>query len=195
MEDYKNDPKNKGLSKPGDDRTPPHRWMGCLNYNDPVNGVITLPSEYLMRCLMGGAAQVPTGKGKGTYKSLSQSGLLCSDLHWPLLIDGKPIKMSEVRKLKDLSTFGEHLHAVRDLGFDLLVKRARIGAAKHVRVRPVFKNWTAEGEVTVLEDALIKKPILEQFFELGGKFRGLGDWRPGAPTPGNYGMFRAVVEG
>ena len=38
MEDWKNDPMNKAVSKAGDDRTPPYRWIGCLNYDDPEEG-------------------------------------------------------------------------------------------------------------------------------------------------------------
>jgi hypothetical protein len=192
---WRGDPKNKGLSKAGDDRTPPFSWMGCLNYSHAETGFLAVPGEYLAKALMGGAAGVPTGRGKATFKSLSQSGLLCGNSPWPLLVDGKKIQMSEIRKLRDLATFGEHLQAVRGMGFDLLVKRARIGQQKHIRVRPIFHRWSTEGEILVLEDQLIKRPILEQFLELGGRLKGLGDWRPGAPTPGNFGMFKAVVEG
>src|SRR6516164_8996576 len=31
MEEWKNEPSNKAASKAGDDRTPPWRWIGCLN--------------------------------------------------------------------------------------------------------------------------------------------------------------------
>jgi len=38
------------------------------------------------RSIMGGAAEVPTGKGQKTFKAQSQSSLLCRDFHWPLLV-------------------------------------------------------------------------------------------------------------
>src|SRR6185503_2282315 len=96
MEEWKNNPDNRAKSKAGDDRTPPWRWIGCLNYNDPKAGVVTIPSEYIMRSIMGGGAEVPTGKGKKTFKAQSQSGLLCSEFHWPLLVSGKEIPMKAV---------------------------------------------------------------------------------------------------
>jgi len=68
MEDWKNNPKNKAMSKAGEDRTPPWRWIGCLNYDDPKTGVVTLPSEYIMASVMGGAAQVPTRQGQGNVQ-------------------------------------------------------------------------------------------------------------------------------
>ena len=98
MDEWKNDPGNKGKSKPGDDRTPPFRWIGCLNYDDPKTGVVTIPSVYIMRCIMGGAAEVPTGKGQKTFKSQSQSGILSTQFQWPLLIRGKPVHMSAIRR-------------------------------------------------------------------------------------------------
>ncbi|MDP9113885.1 MAG: hypothetical protein M3O20_09395 [Acidobacteriota bacterium] len=192
MEAWKNDPKNKAMSKAGDDRTPPWRWIGCLNYDDPKTGIVTVPSEYIMRCMMGGAAQVPTGKGKGTFKAQSQSGLLCSEFHWPLLINGKEIQMSAINQLMNLETFQEHVEAARDLGFSLFTKRAKIGTSKHIRVRPRFDNWSTAGEIVIVDDQ-ISKTVLQQILDISGRLKGLGDWRPGAPTPGPFGMFTAEV--
>jgi hypothetical protein len=193
MEAWKNNPKNKAMSKAGDDRTPPWRWIGCLNYDDPKKGVITIPSEYIMASMMGGATQVPTGKGKGTFKAQSQSGLLCSDFHWPLLIHGKTVSMADILKLRELETFKEHRDAVAKLGFSLFVKRAKIGNAKHVRVRPKFDNWSATGQIHIV-DPQITKETLGTILEIAGRLKGLGDWRPGAPQkPGPWGMYTATV--
>lgn len=192
MEEWKNDPDNKALSKAGDDRTPPWRWIGCLNFDDPKTGVVTLPSEYIMRCIMGGAAEVPVGKGKKTYKAQSQSGLLCSEFHWPLLINGKPIQMQDVNDVRKLKTFKQQAAAVQDLGFSLFVKRAKVGASKHVRVRPLFENWGAEGELLILDEQ-ITRPILQKILSIAGTLKGLGDWRPGGPTPGPFGTFEAAI--
>ncbi len=192
MERWKNDAANKAKSKAGDDRTPPWRWVGCLNYDDPKTGVVTIPSEYIMRSIMGGAAEVPTGKGKKTFKSQSQSGLLCSEFFWPLMVDGKTIPMKEINSVMELKTFEENCQKAESLGFSLFTKRAKIGQSKHIRVRPRFDNWSAIGEI-VITDEQITFPILRTILEYAGKFKGLGDWRPGAPTPGPFGMFTAVV--
>ena len=193
MEAWRNVPANKALSKAGDDRTPAWRWLGCLNYDDPKGGVVTIPSEYIMRCIMGGAAMTPTGKGKGTYKSLSQSGLLCADFHWPLLVGGKPVKMADVNVCLSVDSFADQKQLAESLGFSLFVKRAKIGASKHIRVRPRFDEWSTTGQI-IITDKAINRETLATILELSGRLKGLGDWRPGAPTPGPFGTFKAVVE-
>jgi hypothetical protein len=192
MEEWKNDPKNKANSKAGDDRTPPWRWIGCLNFDDPKKGVVTLPSEYIMRSIMAGAAEVPTGKGKKTYKAQSQSGLLCKDFHWPLLINGNPISMHDIQELRKLPKFKDQAEAVQELGFSLFVKRAKIGSSKHIRVRPRFDTWSASGEI-LITDEQITKQVLSTILDISGRLKGLGDWRPGCATPGPWGMFSAEV--
>ena len=187
MEAWKNDPANKGKSKPGDDRTPPGRWIGCLNYDDPKNGVVTIPSEYIMRCAMGGAAEVPTGKGQKTFKSQSQSGILSTQFHWPLLVRGKKIRMADIQAIMDLP-FREQMEAVEELGFSLFVKRAAIGGKKHIRVRPRFDAWSTAGELTVIDDAITDK-VLTNILDISGRLKGMGDWRPSAKTPGPFGTF------
>ena len=193
MEEWKNDADNKAKSKAGDDRTPPWRWIGCLNYDNEQSGVVTIPSEYIMRSIMGGAAAVPTGRGKGTYKSLSQSGLICSDFHWPLSVNGKTISMGDIQKLRKLKTFKEHQAAARDLGFELFLKRAKIGASKHVRVRPRFDTWQCRGEIIITDDSISRK-ILGEILRIAGRTKGLGDWRPGSPTPGQFGTYEAELD-
>jgi hypothetical protein len=64
MDAWKNDANNKAKSKAGDDRTPPWRWLGCLTCTEPNTGVIALPSEYIMSCLLSGGAEVPTYRWK-----------------------------------------------------------------------------------------------------------------------------------
>jgi len=190
MEEWKNDPKNKKLSKPGDDRTPPWRWIGCLNHDGKV---LTMPSEYIMRTIMEGATQVPTGKGQKTFKAQSQSGLLCQDFHWPLLVRGKTVSFGDVSALiDDEIKFRDQIEQVRTFGFELFIKRAKIGQSKHIRVRPRFEEWSCSGIITII-DSQITMELLQQFLEIAGQYKGLGDWRPGAKTPGPFGMFTAQV--
>lgn len=192
MEEWKNNPSNKRKSKAGDDRTPPWRWIGCLNWDDPKTGVVTIPSEYIMRSIMSGAAQVPTGKGQKTFKAQSQSGLMCAEYHWPLRVNGAPIQMKDIAECRNLETFKEQAELAEMLGFSLFVKRAAIGSSKHIRVRPRFDNWTAEGQIIIL-DSQITKQKLTEILDISGRFVGLGDWRPGGKTPGPWGMFGAEI--
>jgi hypothetical protein len=192
MEEWKDDPAHKGKSKPGDDRTPPYRWIGCLNYDDPKAGKVTIPSEYIMSCLMDGAAQVPTGKGRSTFKSQSQSGIVPLDFQWEFRSNGKQVQMGEINELRNLPTFKEHVEAALDLGFMLFVKRVKIKDNKHIRVRPRFNEWSASGEVMVVDD-LITDKVLTNILDIAGRLKGLGDWRPSAPKrPGPFGTFKAT---
>lgn len=189
MDAWKNDPKNKKNSKAGDDRTPPWRWIGCLNTD---GNTITIPSEYVMRCIMEGAAQVPTGRKQETFKSRSQSGLVCEEFHWPLLIGGQTVAIKDIGKMREVELFSEHVAKVQEFGFSLFVKRAKIGTSKHIRVRPRFDSWGTEGRIISTDDQ-INKPILESILGVAGRFKGLGDWRPGSKTPGPFGTFTAEV--
>jgi hypothetical protein len=192
MELWKNNPKNKGASKAGDDRTPAWRWIGCLNSDDPANGVVTIPSEYVMRSIMGGASQVLM-KGKTTFKALSQSGIICEDFHWPLMVHKKPVKMGDIQVLRDFESFREHTEAVRELGFSLFVKRAAVGSSKHIRVRPRFDDWSSVGTLLVIEKQITRE-VLMQMLDIAGRTKGLGDWRPGGKTPGPWGTYEADVQ-
>lgn len=191
MDEWRKDPANKAASKAGDDRTPAWRWIGSLNTDGEI---VTIPSEYLMRCMMEGGAQVPTGKGQKTFKAQSQSGLLCPEFHWPLQVNGSgsTISMADIDALKTKLHFIEHNEGVKKLGFNLFTKRAKVGQSKHIRVRPRFDQWSTEGQVTIIDDAITPK-ILQQILDIAGRYKGLGDWRPGGRTPGQFGMFEASV--
>src|SRR5262245_60226289 len=175
---WEKDPRNKGKSIPGDDRSPAFRWIGCL-YHD--GEFVTIPSANLMSCIRGGATMIPVPGGKGgkTFKSQSQSGLLIPEYHWIFKINEKPIAMSDINTLTEVESFADHESLVRDLGFDLFVIRAPIGQSKHVRVRPRFDNWSISGTITILDTAFTLD-ILRTVLEYSGRYRGLGDWRPGA---------------
>lgn len=191
MERWKNDPKNKKNSRAGDDRSPAFRWLGCLHH-DGEN--LVLPAEMLMPCLMLGATHVlvPGGRSGKTFKAQSQSGIMPSNYFWPLLVNGKRVPVEPLFALKDEASFEVHKETAKSLGFELFVKRAKIGTNKHVRVRPRFHQWAVRCELTVIDDQITKE-ILEQILHYAGRYKGLGDWRPSSKTPGVHGTFRAKV--
>ena len=193
MEDWKNDPANKKSSKAGDDRSPAWRWLGSV-YHD--GKVVSMPQANIMRAIMEGGAMVPVPGGKSgkTFKSQTQSGMMCVEPFWPININGETIAWSDIEVLQAEESFKAHRDAARELGFDLLVKRAKIGASKHVRVRPEFAaGWQARGTLAVWDDQ-ITDTTLGQILEYSGQYKGLGDWRPGGKTPGPYGMFEAAIK-
>jgi hypothetical protein len=181
--------KNKVNSKAGDDRTPPFRWLGSL-YHDGKHVVV--PSDNIMAALMKGGTLQPTGKGQKTFKAQTQSGIMAPDLFWPVLVDGHPIPVAELLLDFEKRTFDEWNDLVTTLGFMLYVKRARIGKAKHVRVRPRFNRWTLRGSLIVTDEAITTQ-VLQDIGTLAGQYAGLCDWRPSSQTPGPYGMFEFSV--
>lgn len=193
MEIWKNDPANKKISRAGDDRTPAWRWIGCC-YHDGVQLVI--PQSNIMRSIMEGGAMVPVPGGRSgkTFKSQTQSGMMCAEASWPLMTrDGIIVTWSDVDQLKNESDFSSCRDKVRALGFDLLVKRAKIGTSKHIRVRPEFAaGWSISGHLNVWDEQITEQ-VLKDILDYAGQYKGLGDWRPGGKTPGPYGMFEAVI--
>jgi len=174
--------------KAGDDRCPPHTWKG-YTYNDGEH--IAIPHDNLRSCLMKAGARVEL-QGKKTYKELTQCAILFDDLYIDFFVDGKKIPWKPVEAIS--GTFAEQCATARSLGFRLFAKRAAVGQAKHIRVRPRFENWTAQGTFTVVDEQM-KLEVLKKIWQIGGLYIGLLDWRPGSPkSPGPYGRFSVEVE-
>jgi hypothetical protein len=193
MDQWKNDPNNKKTSKAGDDRTPAWRWLGCCYHDDEV---LTVPQANIMRSLMEGGAMVPVPGGRSgkTYKSQTQSGMMSATPYWDLLIGGATVAWADIKALKDEDSFATQREMVRALGFDLMVKRAKIGSSKHIRVRPEFPaGWQLSGQLAVWDEQITDQ-ALGQILEYAGQYKGLCDWRPGGRTPGPYGTFEAEIK-
>lgn len=191
MKKYERDPANKKLTTPGDDRTPAWRWIGYMYFD---GGKAVIPSDNLMTLLREGGSKCPTGKKGGTYKRQTQSGIVVNEIGWPLLGSKGEILQSEVEKFIEVSDFSAHETRAKELGFELFVKRAKIGDAKHIRVRPSFSQWSCAGTLTVFDET-IDTPVLTDILNYGGRFAGLCDWRPSSPkSPGPHGTFTVKVK-
>lgn len=184
------EPNNKKNSTPGDDRSPAFTWLG---YAYSHAGVFCIPSDNLMTMLREGGGKCPTGKRQETFKRHTQSGLLVNEIGWPLLINGGTVPWAPFEAMLENNNYAEHEALAKSYGFELFAKRAKIGAAKHVRVRPRFRDWSAVGTITVFED-LITTEALQNILTHAGTYCGLGDWRPSSPkSPGSFGRFTAQV--
>lgn len=190
---WRKDPANKEHSVSGDDRSPAWTWIGYLYHDGEVLGVA---ADNIMTMLREGGAKVRTGTGKETYKKHTQSGILLDQQQLELRVEGATIPVSSINGLIGVTSFTEHLDHVEGLGFELLVKRAKIGRAKHVRVRPLFRRWTLTGSLTVMDEEMsgLTQPILETIFNQAGALCGLGDWRPSSPSSGTFGRFTPFIE-
>lgn len=173
---------------PGDDRSPAFTWLGYV-YFDGAD--IAIPFMNLSAALMKAGAQIGTGKKQQTFKSATQSGIRFAEPYWKLLVKGKPVPFAAEReRLLQVDDFDAHKEAARAMGFTLDVRRATVGAKKHVRVRPLFSpRWAATGEVQVTDERITEE-VLRELFAYAGRYVGIGDWRPGAPKkPGPFGTF------
>jgi hypothetical protein len=124
---------------------------------------------------------------------MSQSGLLVNEIAWPITVNGNTVPTKTIKALIGNKDFEAHEQTANSLGFSLFLKPAKIGMAKHIRVRPRFDTWACEGTVTVFEEKITTE-TLQQIFTLGGIYAGLCDWRPSSPkSPGPFGKFTATV--
>lgn len=187
IQEWLAEPDNKKRSKAGDDRTPPWTWKTYV-YHDGKH--VVLPSDNIRKCMLKAGAKVPTGKRQGTFKSEAVAGVVISDFHLPFFVNGKQIAWPSIDAID--GEFKEHVAAAQKLGFDLFVKRAAVNQTKHVRVRPMFRNWSCRFGVTVVDDQ-ITETVLRRILDVAGRYMGLGDWRPGAKTPGPWGQFEAKI--
>jgi len=185
------DPANKKNSTAGDDRSPAWRWIGSLYVE---GGKVVIPSDNLMTVLREGGKKCPTGKGQQTFKAQTQSGIVVDQSAWPILVNGAEVPYAPIKELIEEPDFSIHEKVSEESGFTLFVKRAKIGQAKHVRVRPRFDNWSCAGTLTVFDD-MITTDVLKNILTFAGTYTGLCDWRPGSPkSPGPFGKFSAVLK-
>ena len=184
---------NRSLSVAGDDRTPAWSWIGSL-YDD--GEYVGLNADNMMTMFREGGAKVPTGAKNETYKRQTQSGIVLEEICPPLLVNGKRLEMAPISALLDEDVFAAHVEAVQEMGFDLLVKRAKVGTSKHIRVRPMFEKWAVITSLMVVDpkESGITREVLQKILNKAGSLCGLGDWRPSSRTPGQFGRFKATVE-
>jgi hypothetical protein len=145
-----------------------------------------------------GGSKVLTGKKGETYKKQTQSGIMLDQQQFALVVNGgSTIALDKIKPLIGEMDFAKHIETAESLGFELLVKRAAIKKAKHVRVRPMFRNWVLTGSFTVLDSKLtgLTQPILETILNQAGALCGLCDWRPSSPQKsGTFGKFAPHIK-
>ena len=193
IKQWREDPANKEHSVAGDDRSPAWTWLGYLYHNRKVVG---MPADNLMTMLREGGAKVKTGAGRETYKKHTQSGIIIDGEQWDLVIDGECVDVAPFDDLLNERDFAKHMDLAEKHGFELLIKRATVGRAKHVRVRPMFRTWKLVGSLTVIDEELsgLTPQVLETILNQAGALVGLGDWRPSSPSKsGTFGRFTPEV--
>jgi len=190
IKEWRKDPANKQISVTADDRSPPWTWVGYVYQNGED---LVLDADCLMTHFRDAGVKIKTGKGKETFKKLT-SQIILDDIGFPLIIDGNKIPWQPIKSLIGELDFKKHKEVANDLGFELFLKRAAIGKSKHIRCRPLFRNWTCSIGLSVdPEVSGIDQKVLQQIVDIGGVLIGLLDWRPGSPSSGQFGKYSAIV--
>lgn len=190
---WQKDPANKELSVAGDDRSPAWTWVGH-SYHDGKH--FNMPADNLMTLLREGGAKV-INKGKETFKKQTQAGIMIDGQGFDILVNDALLPIQPFSELIGHNEFADHLERAEEHGFELLVKRAKVRQSKHVRVRPMFREWKAQGTFTVMDEELsgLTRPIIERILTQAGALVGLGDWRPSSPkSSGTFGRFQPEIE-
>jgi len=96
--------------------------------------------------------------------------------HAPLEFPGKPTDIND-DTLSEMFASGEFTHTVG----------VKVGMAKVMRTRPMFRNWSLVATAQFDPDVLNLRDIEEIAID-AGKLVGLGDWRP------KHGRFTAGIQ-
>lgn len=175
--------------KKGDDRYPPDKWKSYLYLE---GGRIVMPEANIKAAIEKAGAAISTG-GRKSLKSAAVAGVYFDDPFISLLVGEEAREVSEEDIRSISGEFNAQKGAVRDLGFDIDVRPASIGKAKHVRCRPRFNLWSFEASFEVVLEELTAKRLVE-LFARAGRLVGLCDWRPASPgRPGSFGRFTTEV--
>jgi hypothetical protein len=125
------------------------------------DGKVLLPSTYLKNCISESAKQFKiVGKGKSTYSKIVASTVDIT----PFLIELDANKYTVFR-----------ISAVNPMT-----------KGRMMTERPKFDKWSATFEI-VLNDSSVPVSVIQEILEHGGKYVGIGDWRP--DKKGMFGKF------
>lgn len=139
-------------------------WLaGLYRFGDQL----VIPDYVLESTMINGAKKSKRGPQ-------AKCGLFFTD-HAVLEFDGKPEVITD-DTLADLFAGGDHTHTVG----------VRVGTAKVMRTRPIFRNWSCAATVQYDPDVLNQRDV-EEIAVDAGRLVGVGDWRP------KHGRFMAEV--
>lgn len=129
-------------------------WFGSLYVS---NGLPCIPGELVEAVIINGAKQLK-------FKDRACAGVFC-DGNYPINNGG-----ADLSDLEKLFSKDEYRHTVS----------ARIGKARVMRTRPIFKTWSLENVEIKYDPELLNEEEVLQALQRGS---GFGDWRP------KYGRF------
>lgn len=139
-------------------------WLaGLYRFRDEL----VIPDYVLESCFVNGAKKSKRGPQ-------AKCGLFFAQ-HAVLDFDGKPEQIND-QSLAEMFESGEFVHTIG----------VRVGMAKVMRTRPMFRDWRLVATAQFDPDVMNLRDI-EEIAVDAGKLVGIGDWRP------KHGRFTAEV--
>ena len=132
-----------------------------------IDGDLVLPDYVIESAMIKGAMKSKRGPQ-------AKCGLFFTE-HASLQFDGKPDVIDD-GTLTDMFESGQFTHTIG----------VKVGMAKVMRTRPVFRNWSITATAQYDPDVLNLREVEEIAMD-AGKLVGIGDWRP------KHGRFNAEV--
>jgi hypothetical protein len=132
-----------------------------------IDGDLVLPDYVIESAMIKGAMKSKRGPQ-------AKCGLFFTE-HASLQFDGKPDVIDD-GTLTDMFESGQFTHTIG----------VKVGMAKVMRTRPVFRNWSITAVAQYDPDVLNLREVEEIAID-AGKLVGVGDWRP------KHGRFNAEV--
>jgi len=130
-------------------------------YRDP-SGKVYVPSSQIHGCLIGAGRQLQVvGKGKATYGKLFGAFVMIE----PAVLTIKPQKYTVDER-------------------PVVVQKARI-----IRYRPKWEQWSLEFDVVIMDEDIASE-VVKQALDNGGRYVGIGDFRPS--KGGSFGRFQVT---
>lgn len=133
-----------------------NNWRNKMHVQD---GRVAIPGEYIEKMLVessGRMAEKIPGRGNQTYTSLFKAAVFVEDQFVLTNVEADKVEPF----IKPVGGQG-----------------AKKGAGKVLRYRPLIPKWEATFTVHVVNE-LITADVFKRVLEYGGKFIGVGDWRP-----------------
>jgi hypothetical protein len=133
-----------------------------------IDGDLVIPDYVIESVIIAGAKKSKRGPQ-------AKCGLFFTE-HASLQFNGKPEAIND-ETLAEMFTSGLFTHTIG----------VKVGMAKVMRTRPIFRNWSLTAVAQYDPDVLNRRDV-EEIVVDAGKLVGLGDWRP------KHGRFEGQVE-
>jgi hypothetical protein len=145
-------------------------WKTTVYLSSAGDGLLVMPALNVEACVRNAAKGHKIGRQAA--RSFVAAAVQITSDEIPFTVDGSTITIEDVENNGWLFTT------------TAVVNRARINRTR-VSLPP---GWSLDFDLMCTSD-IIKPDFLQELLEEAGARCGLGDWRPGAPTPGRFGKF------